>query len=67
MSSRKVGDEWITTHQAADGSWYEIRNRDTAEANMSLYSESKRNEALRVKALLEGQDRGRAERGRNAD
>ncbi len=63
MSSRKVGEWQITTHQAVDGSWYEIRNRSTAEANNSLHFERIRNEGLRLKALLKEEDQDLAERG----
>ena len=61
MSIRKVGGSWVTTHQAADGSWYEVVNEDTPEANMRLYSEDNRNEGFRLKAMLEEEDRIRSE------
>jgi len=69
MSIRKVGDHWTTTHRSFDGSWYEIENASTPEANMTLYNERRRNDGLRLKAMLEEEDRVRAEKadGRVAD
>ena len=51
--------DFTTTHQAADGTWYIIRNASSAEANNTLHFEGLRNEGLRLKALLESEDRAR--------
>lgn len=59
---RSIDQDYTTTHKGFDGTWYQIRNSSSVEADNRLYQERNRNAGLRLKAELEEEDRLRAEK-----